>query len=87
MPEEEEGEAPRVRPVRDTPTEGGGPAAHTRRASHKLLCIGGGRYYGQRELGLDDDRGQLLNPAVPLYQLPFTPGRGIPQRAEVPGQA
>ena len=87
MPEKIRAEAPSVRPVRDTPTEGGGPAAHTRRARHELLEFVRGSSYGERELGLDNDRGQLLDPAAPLHQLPFTPSHWIPQRAEVPGKA
>ena len=75
-----------MRPVCHPPAEGGGPAAHTRRLGDETVGVRGGGCYGQRELGLDDGRGQLLYPAFPLGQLPATPRRWITDPAEVTGE-
>ena len=86
MPEEIEAEAPRVRPVCHAAAEGGDPAAHTRRARNKLQLFGRGSSYGQGELGFDENRSQPLNPAFPLGLLPFAPGVGVSNGAEIPRQ-
>ena len=86
MPEEEEAEAPRMRPVCHAAAEGGGPAAHTRRARYELQLIGRGSSYGQRELSFDENRSQPLNPTFPLSLLPFAPGIRVSDGAEIPSQ-